>query len=64
MIASRVTVGWPALIAGGIGLLAAGAGIPYLAVRPAPPGSSAPSAAPGASSNPRECVGASPRSLG
>src|SRR5262245_17052482 len=36
MITSRVTVGWPALIAGGIGLLAAGAGIAYVAVRPAP----------------------------
>jgi len=36
MSTSRVTVGWPALIVGGIGLLAAGAGIAYIAVRPAP----------------------------
>ena len=34
MSPSRVTVGWPALIAGGIGLLATGAGIAYLAARP------------------------------
>jgi cobalt-zinc-cadmium efflux system membrane fusion protein len=37
MTTSRVTVGWPALIAGGIALLAAGAGISYVAVRPASP---------------------------
>jgi RND family efflux transporter MFP subunit len=38
-------VGWPALIAGGIGLLAVGAGITYVAVRPAPASSSAQSTA-------------------
>src|SRR5579864_9052607 len=37
MSTSRVTVGWPALVAGGIALLAAGAGIAYVAVRPASP---------------------------
>src|SRR4051812_48488443 len=37
MSTSRVTVGWPALLAGGIALLAAGAGITYVAVRPASP---------------------------
>ncbi len=36
MSPSRVTLGWPALIAGGIGLLAIGAGIAYFAARPAP----------------------------
>src|SRR5581483_11204736 len=35
MSTSRVTIGWPALIAGGMALLAAGAGIAYVAVRPA-----------------------------
>ncbi len=40
MRTSGVTVGWPALIAGGIGLLAAGAGIAYFAPRPAPATSS------------------------
>jgi membrane fusion protein, heavy metal efflux system len=48
MSTSRVTVGWPALIAGGIGLVAAGAGIAYVAVRPAPPSKSAQSPAAGA----------------
>ena len=48
MSTSRVTVAWPALIAGGIGLLAAGAGIAYVAVRPAPATSSPQSTAPGA----------------
>src|SRR6476646_5157187 len=38
MSTSRITVGWPALVAGGIALLAAGAGIAYVAVRPASPG--------------------------
>ena len=33
MSTSRVTVGWPALVAGGIALLAAGAGIAYVARR-------------------------------
>src|SRR5678810_68384 len=37
MSTSRVKVGWPALVAGGIALLAAGAGIAYVAVRPASP---------------------------
>ena len=55
MSASRVTVGWPALIAGGIGLLAAGAGIAYVAVRPAPPTSSAQSTAPGAGRSSGQC---------
>jgi len=36
MSTSHVTLGWPALVVGGIGLLAAGAGIAYVAVRPAP----------------------------
>jgi membrane fusion protein, heavy metal efflux system len=36
MSTSRVTVGWPALIAGGIGLLMAGGGVAYVALRPAP----------------------------
>jgi cobalt-zinc-cadmium efflux system membrane fusion protein len=40
MSTSRVTVGWPALIAGGIGLLLAGGGIAYVALRPAPAASS------------------------
>src|SRR3954453_15135589 len=48
MSTSRVTVGWPALIAGGIGLIAAGAGLAYIAVRPAPPITSAQSTAAGA----------------
>ncbi len=52
MSASRVTVGWPALIAGVIGLLAAGAGIGYVAVRPAPPTSSTQGTAPGAVRSP------------
>jgi len=52
MSASRVTVGWPALIAGGIGLLAAGAGIAYVAVRPAPPTNSTQGTAPGAVRSP------------
>src|SRR4051812_47612015 len=37
MSTSRVTVGWPAIIIGSAGLLAAGAGIAYVAIRPAPP---------------------------
>jgi len=37
MSSSRVTVGWPALIAGGGVLLAAGAGIAYVTVRPESP---------------------------
>src|SRR5204863_10127909 len=57
MSTTRVTVGWPALIAGGIGLLAAGAGIAYVAVKPAPPGQSAQSAAAGPAQTP---AGASP----
>jgi len=57
MSTSRVTVGWPALVAGGIGLVAAGAGIAYIAVRPAPPSQSAQSTAAGAVQTP---VGASP----
>src|SRR5262245_30058024 len=48
MNTSRVTVGWPALIAGGIGLMAAGAVIAYLVVRPGSPTSSAQSTATGA----------------
>jgi cobalt-zinc-cadmium efflux system membrane fusion protein len=48
MSTSRVTVGWPALIAGSIGLVAVGAGIAYVAVRPAPPSKSAQSTAAGA----------------
>ena len=52
MSPSRVTVSWPALIAGGIGLLAAGAGIAYFAVRSAPPTSSTQSTAPGAVRSP------------
>jgi len=54
MSTSRVTVGWPALIAGGIGLIAAGGGIAYIAVRPAPPITSAQSTAAGAVNLPRE----------
>jgi cobalt-zinc-cadmium efflux system membrane fusion protein len=57
MSTSRVTVGWPALIAGGIGLVAIGAGIAYLVVRPAPPSQSAQSTAAGAV---RTSAGASP----
>src|SRR4051812_10198385 len=34
MSTSRVTVGWPAIIIGSLGLLATGAGIAYVAVRP------------------------------
>ena len=34
---SRVTLRWPALIAGALVLLATGAGMAYVAVRPAPP---------------------------
>ena len=45
---SRVTIGWPALIAGGIGLLAAGAGIAYFVPRPAPGANSPQSTAAGA----------------
>src|SRR4051794_40113555 len=48
MSTSRVTVGWPALLVGGIGLIAAGAGIAYIAVRPAPLSQSAQSTAAGA----------------
>src|SRR3954467_7845991 len=48
MSTSRVTVGWPALLVGGIGLIAAGAGIAYIAVRPAPLSQSAQSPAAGA----------------
>jgi RND family efflux transporter MFP subunit len=48
MSTSHVTVGWPALIAGGIGLLAAGAGIAYVAIRPGPVKSPAQSTAGGA----------------
>jgi len=48
MKTSHVTVGWPALVAGGMGLLAVGAGITYVAVRPAPASSSAQSTASGA----------------
>ena len=48
MNTSGVTVGWPALIAGGIGLLAAGAGIAYFAARPAPSASSPQRSATGA----------------
>src|SRR6516164_1473787 len=42
---SRVTLGWPALIIGGLALLAGGAGIAYLVIRPAPAATSAPSTA-------------------
>jgi RND family efflux transporter MFP subunit len=38
-------VGWPALIAGGIALVAAGAGIAYVAVRPTPPSNAGQSSA-------------------
>src|SRR5690242_9551806 len=48
MSTSRVTVGWPALIAGGMALLAAGAGIAYVAVRPASPGNAVQTTAAGA----------------
>src|SRR5215213_8160902 len=48
MSTSRVTVGWPALIAAGIGLVAAGAGIAYVVVRPASPSQSAQGTAAGA----------------
>lgn len=62
MSTSRVTVGWPALIAGGIGLLAAGAGIAYVAVPPAPPTSSAQSTAPGAGRSPASASPSAPAS--
>ena len=42
---SRVTLGWPALIIGGVALLAVGAGIAYLVIRPAPAATSTPSTA-------------------
>src|SRR5206468_6634862 len=45
---SRVTIGWPALIAGGIGLLAAGAAIAYVVPRLAPGANSPQSTAAGA----------------
>jgi cobalt-zinc-cadmium efflux system membrane fusion protein len=45
---SRVTLGWPALIVGGLVLLASGAGIAYLAKRPAPATSSVQSTTAGA----------------
>ena len=48
MSMSRVTVSWPALIAGGMALLGAGAGITYVAVRPASPGNSVQTTAAGA----------------
>jgi membrane fusion protein, heavy metal efflux system len=48
MSTSRVTMGWPAFIVGGIGLLAAGAGIAYVAVRPASPSNAVHSPAAGA----------------
>jgi membrane fusion protein, heavy metal efflux system len=48
MSIARVTVGWPALIAGGIALLAAGAGIAYIAVRPASPNNAVQTTAAGA----------------
>jgi membrane fusion protein, heavy metal efflux system len=40
MSTSRVALSWPALIAGAIGLFAAGAGIAYFGSRPSPAGSS------------------------
>ncbi len=48
MSTSRVTVGWPALIAGSIGLLVAGGGIAYVAVAPrsAPAAASSPEGTP------------------
>jgi RND family efflux transporter MFP subunit len=49
-------LGWPTLIAGGLVLVAAGAGISYLAIRPAPVTSTAQSTAVGA----QPTVGASP----
>jgi membrane fusion protein, heavy metal efflux system len=48
MNTSRVILSWPALLAGSIGLLAAGAGIAYVAVRSAPPTNSTQTIAPGA----------------
>ena len=45
---SRVTIGWPALIAGGVALLAAGAGIAYYVPRLAPGANSPQSTAAGA----------------
>jgi len=57
MSTSRVTVAWPALIAGGIGLLMAGAGIAYVALRPAP-GASSPQST--ASGGVQPAAGASP----
>src|SRR3954471_6245853 len=60
MSTSRVTVGWPALIAGGIGLIAAGAGLAYIAVRPAPPITSAQSTAAGAAQTPAVATPSAP----
>lgn len=48
MSTARVTVGWPALAAGGVLLLAAGAGIGYVAVRRAPPSDAVQTTAAGA----------------
>ena len=48
MSTSRVTVGWPGLIAGGVALLAAGAGIAYVTIRPASPSHAVQSTATGA----------------
>src|SRR3954469_14521806 len=48
MSTSRVTVGWPALVAGGMALLAAGAGIAYVAVRPPSPSNAVQTTAAGA----------------
>jgi membrane fusion protein, heavy metal efflux system len=47
MSTSHVTIGWPALVAGGMALLAAGAGIAYVAVRPASPHNAVQTAAAG-----------------
>jgi RND family efflux transporter MFP subunit len=58
MSTSSVTVGWPALIAGGIGLLMAGGGIAYVALRPAPAASSPQSTA--AAGDVRATTSASP----
>src|SRR3954467_1782641 len=62
MSTSRVTVGWPALLVGGIGLIAAGAGIAYIAVRPAPPSQSAQSPAAGPVQTPAGATPSAPAS--
>src|SRR5262245_45111604 len=47
MRTSRVTVGWPVLIAGGVGLLMSGGGVAYVVLRPAPAASFSQSTASG-----------------